>query len=555
MATKPPDIETTTLHIKWNKALPFICPICACKLEHEYNDGGKRVVTLKGPIWIVTNYYKCTDPNCHLHKTFPAAHETTLKHKHFGFDVWEKVIQHHFKHHLNYSLISEIMWDDWSVSINKGTVRSICEYFEVAGARHADEKVLEQVRRNGKIILSLDGAQPKADEPLLWAFSDRLTKNIIYTQYLKTAPADKLCSIYEKIEKTYQVPIEGVISDKQKNIVNSVKIFKPEIPHVFCQFHFLGHIAEPIAAKDTYLLKSLRSKVKKFSLVASHKRNPEQQKITHKSPVSLIFAPLVEEIKCAIATCGDRFKIFPGIEAYRNLTYILEKLKSFSVLDLPEKVQKSGQNLQNSIQNLLEEFLVLYSDTIDLQKDFQDLRSIFKHRNWHGKTIQKRVNSWTSKLQKRLMRREMEERPDELHWEQASYHMPKESAWQQWVRLVASYESGLYHSYNNPELEPTNTPKEQIFSRSKYHFRALLGRKDIAQAFSVHGAHYSKIMDFEFDRESIYNVLIAFETPLIEAERHELHAQYACTRRKWKIREDDTRNFALLEENLKKLVQ
>jgi hypothetical protein len=553
MAAKPPDIESPTLHIKWDKASPFLCPICESKLEHEYNDGGKRVVTLKGPIWVITNYYKCTDPDCQLHKAFPIAHNTTIKKKHFGLDVWEKVVQHHFKHHLNYTLISEIMEDDWNVSINKGTVRAICEYFEVAGARFADEKVMDEVRKNGRIILSLDGAQPKADEPLFWAFSDRLTKNIIYTKYLRTAPAEELCRIYTLIEDTFEVPIEAVISDKQRNIVNSVKAFNTEIPHVFCQFHFLGHIAKPIAAKDSHLLKSLRSKVKIFSLVASHNIELEHQEITKKSPVSLIFAPLVEELKCAIATYGDRFKIFPGIEAYRNLKYLLRNLKAIPELSLSDRVRKSFQNIVSSLETLLEKYNKMFTEIIELEKDFQELRSIFKHRNWHGPTIHKRVKKWVSKLKKRLERRNMEFEPTNLKWEQASYHMVKENAWQQWIRLVASYDSGLYHAYNNPELEPTNTPKEQIFSRSKQHFRALLGRKDIAQAYSVHGAYYSKIMDFDFDRKAIHRVLIAFETPLIEADRHKLHAKYACIRRNWRIREEDTGNLAKLKENLQKL--
>ena len=87
---------------------------------------------MKGALWVVTNFYKCLNHACELNKGYSPVQDSILKRKKFGMDVWAKVIQHHFKHHLDYTTISEIIWDDWEVSISPSTVQAVCESFEVA---------------------------------------------------------------------------------------------------------------------------------------------------------------------------------------------------------------------------------------------------------------------------------------------------------------------------------------------------------------------------------------------------------------------------------------
>lgn len=112
MPAKPSDIYAPTSYTYWQLNKGFICPLCESPLRHEYNNGGRRVETMKGSIWVVTNYYSCSNRDCKMHDAFPAVYPSVLERKRFNLDVWAKVIQHHFKHHLNYSLIVELMWDD-----------------------------------------------------------------------------------------------------------------------------------------------------------------------------------------------------------------------------------------------------------------------------------------------------------------------------------------------------------------------------------------------------------------------------------------------------------
>ena len=99
---KPSNSELVTVHTYWDSSNAFSCPLCGHYLEYAYNDGGRLLITLDKPLWVVSNYYRCTHLGCTLHKAFPIIHENVLFKKKFGKDVWEQVINFHFNRHLDY---------------------------------------------------------------------------------------------------------------------------------------------------------------------------------------------------------------------------------------------------------------------------------------------------------------------------------------------------------------------------------------------------------------------------------------------------------------------
>ncbi len=546
MPAKPNDIHAATRYTYWDSTEGFTCPLCSSRLQHEFNNGGRKVETLKGSLWVITNYYSCTNRDCEMHEAFPAVCPSVIQRKRFALDVWAKVIQHHFKHHLNYSLIVELMWDDWTVSISRGTVKHICEYFEMAGKQYMDEKVLNEVKSNGRIVLSLDGAQPVKNEPSLWVFSDRLTGHVLLARNLDSAPAFRLVDNFKEIETLFSVPIVAVISDKQRNIVNAVKTFKPEIPHVYCQYHFLNHVIEPIASKDSHLKTTLKKAVRQFSIVIN-------SKLADSNDLYKLFLPVSEELKCAISTRGDRFKTFPGVECHANLKHVLERLKPFQAFSLSPRVSRSLKSVIGALTNLLLETQQLSDEIMSLIPDLVQVQEIFRKRKNRSTHIKKLIDKWVYMLQSRLKRREIENDPRNIKWQQPSYNLSCEEVWQQWIRLVNSYSEGLFVAYDDDELEFTNNAKEQLFHRSKHHFKALLGRENISRIFLEHGGLYSQLLDIDYSKKNVSEVLLASETPLIESHRRKFVAQYATIRRTWKIREVDTGNIALFEDHLRQV--
>jgi len=549
MAAKPVEITTPTIYLKWLVGVVFLCPECGSKLEHVYNDGGRKVVTIKGSFWVVTNFYRCRNIRCKLNKAFSIVQDSVLKRKKHGVDVWAKVIQHHFKHRIDYKMISEVMWDDWEVDISPGTVQAICESFEVAARPKIEAGTKAIVQQQERIVLRLDGAQPEKGRPAFWTFHDNISGKVLHGQMLEKASWEVLVEIFKKIEKEYGVKIVGGISDKQSNIVKAFQQFKPSIPHAFCQYHFLDHVAEPIAAKDSHLLTRLRSEVRDFSLVESHVVE-NVKPVGKNSPVSDVFAPIIEELKCALATTGDSIKTFPGIEAYANLEYVLSRISSLSYIDMPSRAKRSLVTLIDALEQLMNTYRPLQEEIGAMLMDFNHLRGILAHKKWKGERIKKLVDKWAYMIQGRLKRRGVEHDPEQIKWVQATPSMATVEAWQQWVRLVRSYEDGLYLAYDDKDLAFTNNETESMIHRLKYQFKKWLGRRDIQGAFEVHADSYAKLLDFDFTTENITQVLLACETAVVNEGRQILHAQYATTRRMWRIRERDTGNMAIFKDNL-----
>jgi hypothetical protein len=266
-----------------------------------------------------------------------------------------------------------------------------------------------------------------------------------------------------------------------------------------------------------------------------------------------VFRPISEELKCAISTRGDRFDVFPGIEAHANLEYVISRLEQFDEIKLTPKVSRTLNSLIAALKNFLRENRYLREEISSLIPEFLQIRKILSKRDKKSSQIEKEVKKWVYKLQSRLKRRKLESNPQKIKWQQPTFKLSCEEIWQQWIRLVNSYCEGLYKAYDVEELDFTNNAKEQLFHRSKHHFRALLGRDNIARAFQNHGGLHVQLLDIDFTKKNITSVLLASETPLIEAQRKDFNAQYATIKRTWRIREKDTGNFTQFIDNITQL--
>ena len=255
-------------------------------------------------------------------------------------------------------------------------------------------------------------------------------------------------------------------------------------------------------------------------------------------------------MKYAVSTRGVRFDMFPGIEAYANLEYVVSRLEQFGEMKFTPKVSRTLNALLVASKNLLRENRHLREEITSLIPDFQHIRKILAKREKKSSQIEKEVKKWVYKLQSRLKRRKLESNPQNIKWQQPAFKLSCEEIWQQWIRLVNSYSEGLYKACDVEELEFTNNAKEQLFHHSKHHFKALLGRENVARAFLNHGGLHVQLLDIDFTKKKVTSVLLACETPLIEAHRKEFNAQYSTIRRTWRIREKDTGNFTQFKNNL-----
>lgn len=130
-----------------------------------------------------------------------------------------------------------------------------------------------------------------------------------------------------------------------------------------------------------------------------------------------------------ISTRGDKFNIFPGIEAYLNIEYLLRELEQFKDFSLSPKTFRTLTTLIESLRTLLDTHRKLKEEITNLIPEFQNIREILSKRERKSPQIRKELNKWTYKLQSRLNRRKQENDRLKIKWQRPSFMMSCVEIW------------------------------------------------------------------------------------------------------------------------------
>lgn len=83
---------------------------------------------------------------------------------------------------------------------------------------------------------------------------------------------------------------------------------------------------------------------------------------------------------------------------------------------------------------------------MSLIPDFLQIRKILAKRGRKSSQIEKEAKKWVYKLQSRLKRKKLEFNPQNIKWQQPSFNLSCVEIWQRWIRLVNSYNEGIYQA-------------------------------------------------------------------------------------------------------------
>jgi hypothetical protein len=237
------------------------CPKCGEALKRSYN-GVRYVAGLKERLEIAYEVHHCGRAACP--QVFPQFLRSRVLPKYeYGLDVIAFVGHRRLKDHRTFPAIGEILRQDYHLQISDREVEYLfTQYLAlVATPISQDPARLAKLKQQGRIILSLDAAQPEADRESLWIFRDVLSGEILQGFSRLSINAAALITVLEEIQGL-GVPITGVISDGQNIIVEAVAKALPGVPHQLCQFHFLKDLAKPVTALDRELGGDLRQQLR-----------------------------------------------------------------------------------------------------------------------------------------------------------------------------------------------------------------------------------------------------------------------------------------------------
>jgi hypothetical protein len=245
------------------------CPACGRMMyicDHRY----RRLHTLHGPVELLCRLNHCPDPNCPGHaRTKSPELEATIAPPHWaiGWDVFCWIGHRRCARHWSIPLIRAELLDTYQIKLSDDAIAGyIQRYQAMLAARQQDPEVLRQhYDAVEEIVLTIDGLQPEKGHETLYVVRELAGKRIWFAEALLSATADEVRRLVAQARAWAERLHKKVvlwISDKQDAFVTAIAAEFPDVPHRYCENHFLRDVAKPVLEADSHAKVQMRRKVR-----------------------------------------------------------------------------------------------------------------------------------------------------------------------------------------------------------------------------------------------------------------------------------------------------
>lgn len=446
------------------------CLSCGDDLSYQYQFSNNTIWTLEGPVILNRNTHACENECCEEFKKPVTAADESPKHHTIGYDVLLMIGLLKFNLGMTAKKILGRLWSKYKLSISEPHINNLADkYLKLLGNK-PQEKLLQQLRDRGKVVLDLDGVKPEKGNKILYLIRDSRSGIVLLARTLKYNSTDQLELLLEEI-KLMELDIIGVVSDKQKSIVNAVNNIFPDLPHQFCQFHFLQNISKDFDKSDLSLRKNLRKDVKAIlRTIITVKR---QFKAGTRSQEEFeILCKLYDRLKHVLKWNPKYPFKTVGIDLYQDLK-IFEKIVKDMSKSRHVNVFKTMLKHTNSI---LSTYKLDYETLIEQRYDINKINEILQSGNAAYKSLERRKQEKEQKEYE--LQKYVENRYRSSQRRKAPQALKNLRGWyKEVVKTTKSWLSGLFNYCLEPALEKTNNLMEQSIKDLKQSLKHLLNSK------------------------------------------------------------------------------
>ena len=245
------------------------CPVCGRPMhicDHRY----RRFHTLDGPVQLICKLNHCPDPACpgHARTKSPELEITlALPQMAIAWDDFCWIGHRRFSRHMAVSLIRSELLDDYQIKLSDDAIEEyIRRYQAMLAARQQDAESLRRHYESAtEIILCIDGLQPEKGHEALYVVRELTRKRVWFAEPLLSATEDEIRRLIQKAKEWAQsldVAVGLWMSDKQDAFVTGIAAEFPDVPHRYCDNHFLRDLAQPVLEADSHAKVRMRKKVR-----------------------------------------------------------------------------------------------------------------------------------------------------------------------------------------------------------------------------------------------------------------------------------------------------
>jgi hypothetical protein len=245
------------------------CSVCGRRMyicDHRY----RRFHSLEGPVELVCKLNHCPDPTCLGHfvtKSPELEISIALPKWAIGWDVLCWIGQRRCARHWSIAQIRSELEDRFRIKLSEDSLARYIRHYQVMlAARQEDPEALRrQYEAVEEIILSIDGLQPEKGHETLYVVRELTQKRVWFAEALLSATADEVRRLLAKAKEWAALLGKSVVlwlSDKQDAFVTGIAAEFPDVPHRYCQNHFLRDVAKPVLEADSHTKVQMRKKVR-----------------------------------------------------------------------------------------------------------------------------------------------------------------------------------------------------------------------------------------------------------------------------------------------------
>jgi hypothetical protein len=234
--------------------------------DHRY----RRFHTLEGPVQLICKLNHCPDPRCLGHaKTKSPELEITIAPPYWaiGWDVFCWIGHRRCSRHMAIPYIQSELLDGYGIKLSEDAIEKYLRRYQVMlAARQQDAALLRrQYESVEEIILCIDGLQPEKGHETLYVVRELTQKRVWFAESLISATADEVRRLIVKAKEWADDLGKTValwISDRQDAFVTGIAAEFPDVPHRYCDNHFLRDVARPVLDADSHTKVQMRKKVR-----------------------------------------------------------------------------------------------------------------------------------------------------------------------------------------------------------------------------------------------------------------------------------------------------
>jgi len=245
------------------------CPACG-RMMHICDHRYRRLLTLKGPVQLVCKLNHCPDRDCPGHATTKSPEQEAViapPNWAIGWDVFCWIGHRRCSRHMSIPHIQSELLDDYAIKLSDDAIAKYIRRYQVMlAARQQDPEALRrQYESVDEIVLSIDGLQPEKGHETLYVVRELTQKRVWFAEPLISATADEVRRLIAQAKawaRSLNKTVGLWISDKQDAFVTGIAAEFPDVPHRYCDNHFLRDLAKPVLEADSHAKVQMRRKVR-----------------------------------------------------------------------------------------------------------------------------------------------------------------------------------------------------------------------------------------------------------------------------------------------------